>query len=29
MSFRIVLVYYGCGERRGVVIRHEQGKRQG
>jgi hypothetical protein len=29
MRFRVVLVCYRCGERRGVVIRLEQGKRRG
>jgi hypothetical protein len=29
MRFRVVLVCYRCGERRGVVIRHEKGKKRG
>jgi hypothetical protein len=29
MRFRVFLVCYRCGERRGVVIRLEQGKRRG
>jgi hypothetical protein len=28
MSFRVVLVCFRCGEHRGAVIRHENGKRR-